>query len=62
MLGGRFPWGLVIQNQLPINLLGSSPEVCGGTRELIMDRDRGPGSVKYYCSFPSITVLEGQVQ
>lgn len=61
MLGGKFPWGLVIQNQPPINLLGSS-EACGDTGELIMDVDRGPGSVKYYCSFPSITMLDGQVR
>ena len=62
VLGGKFPWGLVIQNQPPINLLGSSPEACGITGELIMDVDRGPGSVKYYCSFPSITTLDGQVR
>lgn len=62
MLGGKFPWGLVIQNQPPINLLGSSPEACGGTGELIMDVDCGLRSVKYYCSLPSITTLDRRVR
>lgn len=53
VLGGKFPWGLVIQEQPPINLLGSSSEACGGTGELIIDGDRGSGSMKYCRSFPS---------